>query len=446
MFALKEKTYEHSSEKIVDYLIGILLLVLSVLPLIFTQIGDAIFSFLTGVAIRSGISDGRDALGFAIIVMMIVFGLPVVVGILTYLISRKRKLIFRGFVLAIPILLIIWLTISGAQKDQEISKLHYQIDDLKKQQKTQTNDSAVDTSGWKTYTDKNGYQISYPNDFYFQDVRQIFAESRDEASKAGGAGGAPLPDDRIMFSTDSSDFATKARKNTGYVFYIDTYSGLGTGDFLGIPTDNSFSTRNIGGISWKTKTYADGTLAMNVNKKNILYFISIPGETARDAAQMKKVDAMLNSFKFTADDETVNWNLYTNKTYGYSISYPKDWSTGCNERGDDRNLCIYKSDRANIKESVEIYVDPNVKSGWLEGLTNNPPLVTGVTPVNLAGISTIRNEYNGTAEQSALQYNFEHNGIRYLISIKFPQQFGPVNNIKRDFSTDPIINTFKFTK
>lgn len=292
MFVLKEKTYINPSEKILDYLIGTFLLVLFVLPFIFIQ---QIGNFVSQILLKNS----RDALGLAALLTLFTLALPLVGGIVTFLISRKRKLIFKGFVLAIPVLLIIWLAISGTQKDQEISKLHYQIDDLKKQQNTQSNEKAVDTSGWKTYTDKNGYQISYPSDFYYQDVKQVLVDARESATKAGGAGGGPTPDSRIMFSTDSSDFATKDRKNTDYLFYIDTYGSMGGGDFLGIPTDNSFSTRNIGGISWTTRTYTGGLLAMNVSKNNILYYIYIPGKTTQDPEQMKQVNEMLNSFKFT---------------------------------------------------------------------------------------------------------------------------------------------------
>lgn len=108
MIELKEKSYVTISDKSIDFVIGTLVYVLSILPLLFPQIGDAIFSFLS----RSGLGNERDALGFAVITTIVIFGLPVIVGILTFLMTQKRKYIFGGYLSALIVSVIVRVAIA----------------------------------------------------------------------------------------------------------------------------------------------------------------------------------------------------------------------------------------------------------------------------------------------------------------------------------------------
>lgn len=112
MYTLRSKAYSHQSEKFVDGLVGIFIFLISIIPFLIHQIGDAIFSFLSNAAMSSGISDGRDAMGFAMIVMIIFFSLPIATGVITYLISRQRKFIFVGFLVGLAVAFLVWIKVT----------------------------------------------------------------------------------------------------------------------------------------------------------------------------------------------------------------------------------------------------------------------------------------------------------------------------------------------
>jgi len=141
----------------------------------------------------------------------------------------------------------------------------------------------------------------------------------------------------------------------------------------------------------------------------------------------------------TATDETANWLTYTNKTYGYSIKYPKDWKTACNELKDDINYCIYKGDPVQNKDfTASVKVFPNIASDWATTSANTPgSVLKNISTVTFAGVSAVKADFPGGAEYPAVQYRIVHGTNGYLVSVNYVGS--------RDYSGDPIINTFKFT-
>jgi len=304
MFMLREKTYDHLSRKMLDYLIGVFLLILFILPFIFIQqIGNFVFPIL--------LKNSRDALGLAALLTISTLALPLVGGIITFLISRRRKAIFQGFLLGIPILLVVWVVVVGFQQDQamqkeriesnkKISELQKQIDYLKKKQIIQPNNNTTtteDTSSWQTYSDSViGYSIKYPSNlFIYKDITREVAEQRNKSHQGGG----PLPMSQILFGIDPSDLTLTAVEHSDYTFFISTYKDLSVAEILnGDP--NTWSTKVIDGVTWTTRISSDGTpFMLAVNRNSVLYYINITEKTLKNPILTQRVGAVLDTFKFT---------------------------------------------------------------------------------------------------------------------------------------------------
>lgn len=98
MYDLKDANYIDTLRFAGNFIIGIVIFFFSILPLLYLPRSFAIFGFVANPLHKLiGDPTGRDTMGWVILCLLLFVSLPVVAGIITYLRSKKHRLIFWGF-------------------------------------------------------------------------------------------------------------------------------------------------------------------------------------------------------------------------------------------------------------------------------------------------------------------------------------------------------------
>src|SRR3989344_1412950 len=257
------------------------------------------------------------------------------------------------------------------------------------------------TAGWKTYTSNMGFELKYPDNYWAGEGEFDFS--------------LYIPPQIYLVTPAQPIFAVAIPQNSypktdfqGGFITINYANNLTAASCQQWLTDNP-KEKNltekvvINGITFY-KGEDDGAAAGHQSAdefyhtfyNNLCYEIvlgvrtggygAIDGITHVDyKTVLKELEKILNTFKFTNQDETADWKIYKNEKYGFEIKYPRDYSV--KEYGAN-NFSIYSS--ADTNRPSLVYLNWGDTNKTLDEIINEKTgsiSISEATPVILNGVS-----------------------------------------------------------
>ncbi len=180
-----------------------------------------------------------------------------------------------------------------------------------------TNTTADDTAGWKTYTNSaGGYSIRYPSEWL-----------------TGITSGITSTENPAQFFDERAANQTELMMGTKIEIYYEDSQATSLKEAVGskdaqssILSETDITLDSIPAVRRsKTGPLSNYTNVVYVifNKKLISIVQYIPEDEKKDS-YTSIFNQILSTFQFL--DDTTGWKTYKNGAVGYSLLYPADWS------------------------------------------------------------------------------------------------------------------------